>query len=135
MTLFIILTIITSLLLLGLIHSISTDNSDDAGFYFFLLILIVLFGWILIGTSAPVNVVKSVKTFTVLKEPSAIHISENGKIIKTYTDVATYTLLSNTNKVDMEVIEHKNMYGGTINTEYEHLHFRFRLTFVPLLLQ
>lgn len=112
------LIIITFGVIIGLLTSIIKDNSEDMGMWGSVLFLVVFFGWGLVGLSFPHIRFKNLHTVTVLTEPTVVHISYNGKIVKTFTDVATYQFLSKTNKIEMLAVGHTNIYGGSYISEW-----------------
>ncbi len=110
---------ITFGVIIGLLTSIIKDNSEDMGTWGSILFLVGVFGWGLLGLSFPHIPFKNLHTVTVLTEPTVIHISYNGKIVKTFTDVATYQFLSKTNKTEMLAVGYTNIYGGVHIKDWE----------------
>ena len=117
MTFFIVITCIGILLtMVGLI----IDNEDMFEIGFFVLFAVVLLGWGILGTLVGVKT-KTLEPVEakVFHEENACHISYEGQIIKTYTDVASYKFLSELDFVKMEKIQKYNMYGSETTAWWE----------------
>lgn len=114
-----ILIIISVLLLSWLTVSIVKKDEDGIGGSLTFIFIIIILGWGFPGITLPVNTTRLDRTLSVLKESNAIHLSDNGKIVKTYTDIPTYVFLSNSNETTVIKIDHFNIYGGCVNTDWE----------------
>lgn len=106
-----ILTTITIAVIVAIIISIVKENYEDMVGWILTFLLVGVFGWGFVGVTFPHIPFKKLHTVTVLTEPTVVHISHNGKIVKTFTDVATYQFLSKTNKSEMLAIGYTNIYG------------------------
>lgn len=84
-----------------------------------LLILVGLFGWGVVGCLHKHTKIESNVSAIVLKEETAIHLSVNGTIVKTFTDIATYNLLKDKTEVSIKKIQWKSLYGIDREVEYQ----------------
>lgn len=81
---------------------------------FVLTMFVVLFGWLLLGLSAPAGGTATTKiTAKVLYDGEVIHLSQGGDIITTFRDVHTYHLLADKAETIAIGTYKLNMYGGS----------------------
>ena len=114
-----LLILITTVCILLIIAGIITNESDFIGSGCLLLTMTIAFGWGIIGGLRTSKSVTTSEMAMVLHDKSSVHLSYNGQIIKTYNDVATFTYLSDKEKVPVMKKKNFNMYDGLVGVEWE----------------
>lgn len=112
MTLIVILSILTAVALCFLICGKIENNFDAIGGSLFSLILIGVLGWGLIGTLYENEVKTGECPATVLHDAGSVHLSVKGIIIKSYTDIATITYLTDKETANVTWTQRFNIYKG-----------------------
>jgi hypothetical protein len=86
---------------------------------FLILILVFVLGWGGIGSHFVEKSESSTVNVSVLRDGSVIHLSDNGNIIKTLTDVRDVSIIGTNSTIEVTKIENKNMYGGLLRVDWK----------------
>jgi hypothetical protein len=76
-------------------------------------------GWGGIGSHFVEKSESSTVNVSVLRDGSVIHLSDNGNIIKTLTDVRDVSIIGTNSTIEVTKIENKNMYGGLLRVDWK----------------
>lgn len=117
--LLVILICITALFIVFAGVALYKDNDDLLGVSLAMLLIIVLLGWLTLGSVMPQSEVNETVIVNVLHDKNSVHISYDGKVVKSFTDIATFNYLADKNEIKAQVTRSKNMYGGLVSEKWE----------------
>ena len=112
--------ICVTVVLIGLlILAINKNDADLVGFSMVMLFLTGFLGWLVLGTLVPQSKAQETLTLNVLHDKNSVHISLDGRVIRSFTDVANFNYLIEKNETKVLHTIIKNMYGGMVEEKWE----------------